>query len=432
MDKSDPHVYYSVKLRRNLAESTERVPPGSAHYSYSAVAQKFLSILTALGSTPVELERPEIYVAPPVGTERDSFHLAFKPFDEIRLLKGAFNIAHVAWEFDKLPRRQDWLIGDDRFRNPFADYCHMLKLPERIWVGCAYTQRVLNEHQIHHVDIVPAPLDSIPAQIWTTQSMHQVRSQVARKHLSNMNLIRLDSFLCRDLANSLFSLADVFKESRSIFLVVVNPGDPRKNLPAVLDGFSLAAQENSEVRLIVKLVIDNRHVTLGSVVSDLLPAQYRNFERAMGDVTPTNIYITSNFLSRDQLYALYLCTDFYLAASLAEGQNLPLQEAMAMGTIPVAPHHTAMADYVSAENGIEIDCKLAPAPACFERAYGLRDFRLPVVTSGSIAQAVLNAAGLNDGDRDRKRGAAWKTMKNLYSGEVLGNRIRQLFDSYLR
>jgi glycosyltransferase involved in cell wall biosynthesis len=265
--------------------------------------------------------------------------------------------------------------------------------------------------------------------------MRRVRLELANRYLSEVNMIKLDALLGRDPEGSFFrsntpQWANVLAK-HSIFLVVANPGDLRKNLPALIDGFSLAAQENPKVSLLIKLVIDNRSTTLGTVTSDLLPRQYRNIERTMGDIAPTNIYVMSDFLSKDQLYVLYLCVDFYLAPSVAEGQNLPLQEAMAMGTIPVAAPHTAMADYITTDNGVAIDWKWAPAPRCFERAYGLRDFRLPEIAPEDITRAVLSAAELDDRQRDRKRAAAWKMIESLYSEKVLGPRMRELFECYL-
>ena len=52
------------------------------------------------------------------------------------------------------------------------------------------------------------------------------------------------------------------------------------------------------------------------------------------------------FLSEAQMTALYSLADFYLCTSVAEGQNLPLLEAMAHGTVPVTTANTAMLDYI--------------------------------------------------------------------------------------
>ena len=52
--------------------------------------------------------------------------------------------------------------------------------------------------------------------------------------------------------------------------------------------------------------------------------------------------------------ALYEAADFYLCTSIAEGQNLPMLEAMSFGVVPVSPRHTAMRDYLDNDNSVEV------------------------------------------------------------------------------
>jgi hypothetical protein len=45
---------------------------------------------------------------------------------------------------------------------------------------------------------------------------------------------------------------------------------------------------------------------------------------------------------------------------MAEGQNPPLQEAMACGVVPIAPRHTAMLDYICEDNAIIVRSQRHP------------------------------------------------------------------------
>ena len=421
-------IYYSRKLRRSLASSPISLPPGSAHYSYGHVADKFLNLFNEMGLVTVELERPEIYLRPPMSEEERAFHFIFKPYDEFRLLKRAFNIAHVAWEFEELPHRDAWAVGDQRRDDPFSDYVHMLSLPDRIWVGCVYSKAIFARYGINRVDVVPAPIETPRLGRNRLEEFRKAKARVTRKRLERVLAIPLTNSVLRDpaqLREHSVAAASLLQQKKNVFMLVANPGDLRKNLPALVDGFSIAAQSVSNAVLIVKLTIDNRTVTLADVLHNLRRL-YLNEEMSLGDITPTNIYFISDFLDADQLQALYLSADFYLSSAVAEGQNLPLQESMAVGVIPVVANHTAMADYVDSLNAVLIDWRHRRATQSFERAYGLSNLRIPYVEARSVAKAVKQAVALSERDRIQKREAAARVISERYSMPAIGRRIDEL------
>src|SRR5690606_16655141 len=67
-----------------------------------------------------------------------------------------------------------------------------------------------------------------------------------------------------------------------------------------------------------------------------------------------SVVLFSGFLPDDQLSHLYRLADFYVCTSIAEGQNLPLMEAMVHGCVPISVTNTAMADYVTADNAVTV------------------------------------------------------------------------------
>ena len=428
---SNDVLYYSYKLRRSLADSSISVPPGAAHYSYSSVCSKFLNAFRTRQRFLHELERPEIHVDPPGSEGRQATHLIFKPYEEIRTLNNAKNFAHVAWEFEVLPTRADWRVGDLRRQNPFSDYVQMLKVPDRIWVGSSFAQTVFAKYGITNTDLVPAPI-TVPAltDVGYVQSRY-IRTSIARRQVSRLQAVRLQREVLRNpepivLQANMLPLSAVIRENRTTFVHVANPGDLRKNLPSLLDGFALAAQRHPEIILILKITIDGVHTTMPGFIRDLLPRLYGNNEMELGDISLNNIFVISDYVPDADLNALFSCSDYYLTAAVAEGQNLPLQEAMAMGAIPVAADHTAMSDYIDADNAVLIDWTYAPPTEAFVTAYGLPHMRLPALGPEEVASAVGAAASLSPKQRVIKEQLARATIEESFSDEVIGGRVEEL------
>src|SRR5450631_4342124 len=96
---------------------------GDAHYSYGFAASKFVAALKSIGATVKELGRPEYYSSYcELGYRSPPIHLIFRSTEEIRLLKGAYNILCFAWEFDVL---RDFHLPNEL---PFVNQVKMLSL----------------------------------------------------------------------------------------------------------------------------------------------------------------------------------------------------------------------------------------------------------------------------------------------------------------
>ena len=431
--RDDIEIYFSKRLRRSLIENLSEVPPGAAHYSYSSVAKKFVTALQNAGWFPIEIDRPEIYTQPPLSQGNFAIHLMFKPFEEIRFLRGALNIAHIAWEFPVLPSAEQWRIGDPRRNHPFSDYKRMLCVPDRVWVGCDFTAKVLHACGISHVDVVPAPIMS------TCKTADDLRRSRTVGKLSALRAVakikafplnrrmhaRLDS---EAISENMATLENILRLGSRIFLSIASPGDIRKNLPALLDGFSLARQQNPDILLLLKVTIDDNHVRLGDVLRDIIPRRYAELERNFGEVSLNDIYVIGDYLSDSVLKALYRCSDFFLSTSFAEGQGLPLQEAMAEGVVPITPCHTAMSDYINSENAVVISHKYIQAPWVFSAAYGLTDFSVAYSTEDDVKTSIIEAASMDHGSLAEKSMAAWSTIKQNYSEEAVVAVACQILD----
>jgi glycosyltransferase involved in cell wall biosynthesis len=386
--------------------------PGRQHYSYTIARRKFEAALRYLDLQIHDMPRPEIYAAPVSrrflsGTCR---HLIFKPAEWIRLLKDAQNIACIAWEFDKLAAPR--IPGP---HHPFQDMRRMLMLPDEIWVPCEFTRQVFRAAGITNVHRIPAPIfvPSVPAPTKSPDipaSLNQVPW---------INL-RIGFGRYRDLARSSPSrprrLSDILRDCYQgrqplVFLSVLNPHDLRKNLSALVGGFLAFHAENPDSLLLLKLVVDNASDRLDNVLTGILPMRISGFELIDSDA----VWLATEFLPEPVLAELYRFSSAYLCASRAEGQNLPLQEAMAWELPPITTRHTAMLDYISEDNAITIGAERRPIDRPDTAMGADPDASWHVATSANVVRALRRFALLDEPSRRELGVRARATIAADYS-----------------
>src|SRR5262249_30508702 len=106
------------------------------------------------------------------------------------------------------------------------------------------------------------------------------------------------------------------------------------------------------------------------------------------------------------------------------GQNLPLQEAMAWGLVPITTRHTAMLDYVSEENAIVIRSERRPIGRPDTAMGSDPDASWHVCTAADVAYALRRFAGLGEPHRREQGGQARATIARDYSIEKVASLIR--------
>ena len=322
---------------------------GSPHYSYRFAEEKFLRCLADLSIPVHHVVMPEYYstsasyVDLPCWGERH-VHLIFRSTESIRVLKGGYNIVCYAWEFPFI--KDSTLEGE----HPFLDQRRMLALCDEIWVPCSYTKEVLERHGLSNVHTIPAPI-SIPA----LPKLPRIEILSRIGHFDTMPLFVsfLGSGSCgRDGYIPLYaSVGSPTLRPRRIYLSVFNPEDFRKNFDSMVRGFDGYLQHGFDDLLIIKALTGSERFSLEQVVRDVMVNKL-----ARGSSFGTeNIIVFNAYLSEEEMTLLYDLADFYLCTSLAEGQNLPLLEAMARGVVPVTTRNTAMLDYIDHEDAVVIE-----------------------------------------------------------------------------
>jgi glycosyltransferase involved in cell wall biosynthesis len=394
--------------------------PGRQHYSYTIARRKFEAALRYLDLEIHDMPRPEIYAAPVSrrflgGNCR---HLIFKPAEWIRLLKGAHNIACLAWEFDKLTTPR----GPGP-HHPFQDMRRMLMLPDEIWTPCEFTRRVLRANGIANVHCIPAPI-VVPS---ASAPIKFPEIPPTLDEFPWINL-RIGFGRYRDLARSFPSrphrlsdiiLAQYRGRQPQIFLSILNPHDLRKNLSALIGGFLAFHAEFQESLLLLKLIVDNTTDRLDNVLTGILPLRISGFELIDSDA----IWLSTAFVAEPVLAELYRCCAAYLCTSLAEGQNLPLQEAMASGLVPITPRHTAMLDYITKENGIIIRSEKRAIDRPDTAMGADPEASWHVAASADVAHALRQFAALDEPARNELGIRARATIGADYSVTAVANLI---------
>lgn len=135
-----------------------------------------------------------------------------------------------------------------------------------------------------------------------------------------------------------------------VYTTVLNPADSRKNWIEVVTAFCWAFKHNDDATLIVKMThhdLEFYRIVLITLLSRLAPFRCR-------------VIVLHGFLDDAQYRELIEVSTYYVNASSGEGLCLPLMEFFSSGKPAIAPVHTAMADYVTADMAFLLKTALEP------------------------------------------------------------------------
>jgi hypothetical protein len=193
----------------------------------------------------------------------------------------------------------------------------------------------------------------------------------------------------------------------TVYSSVLNPEDGRKNWKDIVTAFCWAFRNDAGKTLVLKMSHHNKSVFMGDLL--LLFSKLHPFS--------CRIVAVHGYLTAEQLQALVRGTDFYVNASSAEGQCLPLLEFMVEGVPAIAPDHTAMENYIRQENAFIVRSGLQPQawPVDPRRAYRTTTQR---ISWDSLRLCFVDSAGVLENDPGRYREmaeAAAKAVREQYS-----------------
>ncbi|HSB94970.1 MAG TPA: glycosyltransferase [Spongiibacteraceae bacterium] len=135
-----------------------------------------------------------------------------------------------------------------------------------------------------------------------------------------------------------------------VYTSVLNPGDDRKNWLEMLTAFCYAFRSEPRATLILKMT----HRSVGAFLG-----QFHYTLQRIGHVE-CRVIILHGYLEDDAYQQLIDISTYCVNSSRCEGLCLPLMEFMSCGVPAVAPCHTAMEDYIDADNAFIVQSSLEP------------------------------------------------------------------------
>lgn len=392
---SRPMIYLSSVVETANTEHSKDLDKylGKTNYSYAFIMKGFLLGLQKMNILHEVIANPE-YV-PDIRKQsfsESTLHFSFYPPDAPRLLKGAYNVLVMAWEFERL--RRPYELSS---HHAFGDPAQMLRRFHEVWAISDFSADAVRRAGIETVYTVPSPilsdvLDHPRPAFPSLETIFRIASQLQDVSWVPLSVVpglqsaasgeanRRRASLRRILAENLTGQDPVF------FLSIFNIYDYRKQIKPVLDAFVRLAKSRPNIYLLLK--VSFAHRATEDVNEFMLRHQISDPSEMAPPLVSDRIWITTDVLSREELNWLYDISAFYVSTSHGEGQNLPLLEAMGRGVVPVSVDHTAMRDYISPETGIVVRSSFEPFNLRLRDRYGMYDINTYYVAAQDAYHAL--------------------------------------------
>jgi glycosyltransferase involved in cell wall biosynthesis len=198
-----------------------------------------------------------------------------------------------------------------------------------------------------------------------------------------------------------------------LFLYDLNSYSARKNPQAVLAAFRASGLAGQGAALVIKVQNAANN-----------PEDFAALQVAVQDL-PGTVLITGT-LARDEIYQLETACDCFVSLHRSEGFGLAIAESMYLGKPVISTDWSATAEYVTADNGCPVRCKLTAIEKNYG-PYGKGEFWAePDVAHAAQWMQRLFA--------DRSLGsalgaAARATIEQRFSPTAIGERYRRRLES---
>lgn len=406
---------------------------GHADYSYAFAMKGFIQALEDLEIDHTVIAKPE-YVS---DIRRRSnaainIHIGFYPPERIRVLKGAYNINCFAWEFDRLR------TPDEAFsHHAFSDQATMLNIPDELWIPSAHGAEAVRPVVSRPVLRMPAPVLHGHSRRPRTARPSERDMARATRELNSVNweplaiLPRVQSTMdgaARSRGTTLTSiLASLGIEAPALYLSVFNVHDYRKQIEPMLDGFLRFTEQNPNAVLLLKMSTPHRAKRLANRI--LLEEQIADAGRIVSPMVSDRVWLTNDALTRKELITLFDAAAFYVCTSHAEGQNLPLLEAMGRGVVPISVNHTAMRDYITDNDAVVIPSHPRAMNIRLTSRYRMYGIDTNYVEAVDVEKALATANALSADTYAHKSAAAWEEVRTQFGSAPLEARLRALVET---
>lgn len=395
-----------VLLSCYMTGSTEGRNLGIAGYSHDFVAKAFAPLLARYGEVRAVVDprrNLQQEVDRLIAEQRRPVHFSVLPLQDVVLGERVANIAVPAWEFPDAPNE-----GFDG--NPQNDWGATADRCDLVLVSGPFTEAALaRSGTTTALGIVPVPVDDSyfavpewnPGQLVTLECRGYVfgpddNLRVADSESSQNSVAppprigdqglktvgkRIERVVRAAIRGGLgegigHSISRRFRRARErhrlrhlqrqkpklsltrlpyphvdrvelsgiVYTSIFNPDDGRKNWSDLITGFLAAVGDRDDVTLVMKL-ITQKPDSVRRVIE---------FYRGRDVRHRCRLVFICDFLTEAQLLDLTTATTFYLQATKAEGNCLPLMNHLAAGRPGVSPDHSSVGDYFDAQSGFVV------------------------------------------------------------------------------
>ncbi len=401
--------------------ATIRTQLGRAEYSYYFVLREFRPLLEQLGVvvavTDPATEVDQIWRnARALG--QDCVFLSFSPPHRTPVGLACPTIPVFAWEFDTLPD-EAW---DGEPRNNWVWALRRL--------GRAVVHSEATAGLVRRTLGADFPVASIPSPVWdrfaaadharpwTSGATLRVRGTVIDSRDLDWPALAPDHDWLAEVA-----LARVSHQggrtvalSGIVYTSVFNPEDGRKNWPDMVACFCRTLAREPGATLLLKLT----HYDGTDGLAAMLRLLWRLAPFAC------RVVLVHGFLDDESYREMVRVTSYVVNSAHGEGQCLPLMEFMSAGKPAIAPPHTGMADYVTADCAYLVGSSAEPTfwPQDTRRAVRTCRRRIDAASLDRAYLASFRDALSAPARYDAMSRAATASLRRHCSAEVVLGRLR--------
>jgi glycosyltransferase involved in cell wall biosynthesis len=378
---------------------------GYAHYSYGFAMDSFHQVVrqneNIVGKFAYPFNLSAIKRSLSFMQSKNPVGFSFLPPDVSLLVPGFRNICVFAWEFDKLPTKSKERNGIFK-----KDYASELKKYDSVITLSAYSQKTLSSYGINS-HVLPSAVSQ--------------KSVDAGEDISNLKCYNLSTTTGSYRSDLSVPLSDIFDGStyENRFLYILNPHDIRKNFGNLVTAFVKFRKTNPDAVLILKM-------TAKGELAKLQETAFRREFPSFPETSFENVYFIPERLSDSKLQMLMNSCQNYVSPSRAEGQNLPLCEAMLSGMLCIAPDHTSMGDYVTKDSAIVLESSpwiIDETTHTYSEFWGLSWYN---VGERAILDALHKATSLTKEDKAAMIVKAKKNVSDFCSPEAVLEKWQQI------
>jgi glycosyltransferase involved in cell wall biosynthesis len=367
---------------------------GYAHYSYGFAMDSFADVATKEDNVCGYFSYPFSVNACKTRTRqyKDPVNISFLPPDVALFIPKQKNICVFAWEFDKLPTKSE---GDNGIFK--KDYASTLNKFDHVLTLSSYSQAALKSYGIES-SVLPSAV-----------SKKTVEEGESIDDLPCYQLSTVTRYYKHHQPEKLANLLGKAKYEER-FLYVLNPHDIRKNFGNLVTAFARFREEHPDALLLLKM-------TAQGDLSKLQASAFRREFPSFLETTFDNVYFIPQKLSDSKLQMLINSCQNYVSPSRAEGQNLPLCEAMVSGRVCITPEHTSMSDYVTNDSAIILESNTWMIDETTHKYKDFWGFSWFNVGEQTILDALNKAVSMTEEDKVAMTNKAKKNVEDFCSPE---------------